>query len=123
MPRVVGKIRRTRPVEVRDMQFLRANTDRPAKITLPGPFTMGQQAKNEFYKDAEEMCMDYAAAVNEEAHDLVKAGADVIQLDEPWLRNDPEAAKRYAVKVDQPRARRASRCRPSCISASATPPW
>ncbi|OFW97846.1 MAG: 5-methyltetrahydropteroyltriglutamate--homocysteine methyltransferase [Alphaproteobacteria bacterium RIFCSPHIGHO2_12_FULL_66_14] len=99
VPRVVGKLRRTRPVEVRDMQFLRANTDRPAKITLPGPFTMGQQVKDEFYKDAEAMCMDYAAAVNEEAHDLVKAGADVIQLDEPWLRNNPEEASRYAVKV------------------------
>jgi 5-methyltetrahydropteroyltriglutamate--homocysteine methyltransferase len=99
VPRVVGKLRRTRPVEVRDMQFLRSNTDRPAKITLPGPFTMGQQVKDEFYKDAEAMCMDYAAAVNEEAHDLVKAGADVIQLDEPWLRNNPEEASRYAVKV------------------------
>ena len=99
VPRVVSKIRRVRPVELRDMQFLRANTDRPAKITLPGPFTMGQQVKNEFYRDAEEMCMDYAAAVNEEAHELVKAGADVIQLDEPWLRNNPEEAKRYAVKV------------------------
>ena len=99
VPRVVGKIRRLRPVEVRDMQFLRANTNRPAKITLPGPFTMGQQVKDEFYKDAEAMCMDYAAAVNEEAHDLVKAGADVIQLDEPWLRNNPEEASRYAVKV------------------------
>ncbi len=99
VPRVVGKLRRTRPVEVRDMQFLRANTDRPAKITLPGPFTMGQQVKDEFYKDAEAMCMDYAAAVNEEAHDLVKAGADVIQLDEPWLRNNPDEASRYAVKV------------------------
>jgi len=99
VPRVVGKIRRTRPVELRDMQFLRANTERLAKITLPGPFTMGQQVKDEFYKDAEAMCMDYAAAVNEEAHDLVKAGADVIQLDEPWLRNNPEEAKLYAVKV------------------------
>jgi 5-methyltetrahydropteroyltriglutamate--homocysteine methyltransferase len=99
VPRVVAKIRRTGPVELRDMQFLRANTQRLAKITLPGPFTMGQQVKNEFYKDAEEMCMDYAAAVNEEAHDLVKAGADVIQLDEPWLRNNPEEAKLYAVKA------------------------
>ena len=99
VPRVVGKIKRTRPVELRDMQFLRANTERLAKITLPGPFTMGQQVKDEFYKDAEAMCMDYAVAVNEEAHDLVKAGADVIQLDEPWLRNNPEEAKRYAVKV------------------------
>jgi 5-methyltetrahydropteroyltriglutamate--homocysteine methyltransferase len=99
VPRVVGKIRRTRPVEVRDMQFLRRNTDRPAKITLPGPFTMSQQAKNESYKDDEEMAMDFAAAVNAEAHDLQKAGADVIQLDEPWVRNDPEAARRYAVKA------------------------
>src|SRR6266446_6269877 len=99
VPRVVGKIRRTRPVELRDMQFLRANTDRPAKITLPGPFTMGQQVKDEFYRDPEAMCLDYAQAVNEEAHELVKAGADVIQLDEPWLRNNPEDAKRYAVKV------------------------
>jgi 5-methyltetrahydropteroyltriglutamate--homocysteine methyltransferase len=99
VPRVVGRIRRTHAVEVRDMQFLRRNTDRLAKITLPGPFTMSQQAKNEFYKDADEMVMDYAAAVNAEAHDLVKAGADVIQLDEPWLRNDPDAAKRIAVKA------------------------
>jgi 5-methyltetrahydropteroyltriglutamate--homocysteine methyltransferase len=99
VPRVVGKIRRTRPVEVRDMQFLRANTDRTAKITLPGPFTMSQQAANEFYGDEEEMVMDYAIAVNEEARDLEKAGADIIQLDEPWLRNDPEAAKRVAVKA------------------------
>jgi 5-methyltetrahydropteroyltriglutamate--homocysteine methyltransferase len=99
VPRIVGRIRRRTPVELRDMQFLRANTDRPAKITLPGPFTMGQQVKDEYYKDPEAMCMDYAAAVNEEARDLVKAGADVIQLDEPWLRNNPEEAKLYAVKV------------------------
>jgi 5-methyltetrahydropteroyltriglutamate--homocysteine methyltransferase len=99
VPRVVGKIKRTRPVEVRDMQFLRANTDKQAKITLPGPFTMGQQVKDDFYGDPIAMCMDYAAAVNEEAHELVKAGADVIQLDEPWLRNNPDEAKRYAVKV------------------------
>ncbi len=99
VPRVVARIRRTRAVEVRDMQFLRANTDRTAKITLPGPFTMSQQAINEFYKDADEMVMDYAVAVNAEAHDLVAAGADIVQLDEPWLRNDPDAAKRIAVKA------------------------
>jgi 5-methyltetrahydropteroyltriglutamate--homocysteine methyltransferase len=99
VPRVVGKIRRKGPVEVRDMEFLRANTNRVAKITLPGPFTMSQQAANEFYKDEEEMVMDYAVAVNEEARDLERAGADIIQLDEPWLRNDPEAAKRVAVKA------------------------
>jgi 5-methyltetrahydropteroyltriglutamate--homocysteine methyltransferase len=99
VPRVVAKIRRRGPVEVRDLAFLRRNTDRVAKITLPGPFTMAQQAKNEFYRDDEEMALDFAAAVNGEAHDLVAAGADVIQLDEPWLRNDPEAAKRHAVKA------------------------
>ncbi|HEY7434834.1 MAG TPA: cobalamin-independent methionine synthase II family protein [Methylomirabilota bacterium] len=97
VPRVVARVRRARPVELRDMQFLRRNTDRPAKITLPGPFTMAQQARNEFYRDVEELAMDLAAAVNMEAHELQAAGADVIQLDEPWLRNDPEGAKRYAV--------------------------
>jgi 5-methyltetrahydropteroyltriglutamate--homocysteine methyltransferase len=97
VPRIVGPIRRIRPVELRDMQFLRRNTDRPAKITLPGPFTLAQQAKNEYYRDVEELAMDFAEAVNAEAHDLEDAGADVIQLDEPWLRNDPEAAARYAV--------------------------
>ena len=99
VPRVVGKVSRRAPVEVRDMQFLRRNTDHKAKITLPGPFTMTQQVKNEFYKDQEELAMDYAVAVNQEARDLVAAGADVIQLDEPWLRNDPQAAKRFAVKA------------------------
>jgi 5-methyltetrahydropteroyltriglutamate--homocysteine methyltransferase len=97
VPRVIGRVRRTRPVELRDMQFLRRHTDRPAKITLPGPFTMAQQARNEFYEDMEALAMDLAAAVNEEARDLQAAGADLIQLDEPWLRNDPEGAKRYAV--------------------------
>jgi 5-methyltetrahydropteroyltriglutamate--homocysteine methyltransferase len=99
VPRVVGKIQRRKPVEVADMAFLRRNTARKAKITLPGPFTMAQQAKNEFYADADEMVMDLAAAVNAEVHDLVAAGADVIQLDEPWLRNDPDAAKRIAIKA------------------------
>ena len=97
VPRVVGRIQRKRAVEVRDMEFLRRHTERPAKITLPGPFTMAQQAKNEFYRDEVEMAMDFAAAVNAEARELQAAGADVIQLDEPWLRNDPEAARRYAV--------------------------
>jgi 5-methyltetrahydropteroyltriglutamate--homocysteine methyltransferase len=97
VPRVVGKVRRLRAVEVEDMAFLRRNTERKAKITLPGPFTMAQQAKNEFYRDGDEMVMDFAAAVNAEMRDLEAAGADVVQLDEPWLRNDPEAAKRIAV--------------------------
>jgi len=99
VPRVVGKLRRKAPVELRDMEFLRRNTALAAKITLPGPFTMSQQAKDEYYKDPEAMAMDMAAAVNEEVHDLVRAGADVIQLDEPWVRNDPVAARRYAVKA------------------------
>src|SRR3569833_551320 len=99
VPRVVGDIKRSRPIELRDMEFLRRNTDRAAKITLPGPFTMSQQAKNEHYQDEEEMAMAFAAAVNAEARDLEKAGADVIQLDEPWVRNNPELARRYAVKA------------------------
>lgn len=99
VPRVTGRIRRTHAVEVRDMEFLRRSTDRIAKITLPGPFTMAQQVTNEFYKDHDEMVMDYAAAVNAEVRDLEKAGADVIQLDEPWLRQDPGAAKRIAVRA------------------------
>ena len=99
VPRVVGPVRRARPVELRDMEFLRRNTDRPAKITLPGPFTMSQQARNEFYKDDEELAMAFAQAVNAEALELEKAGADVIQLDEPWVRNNPDLARRYAVKA------------------------
>jgi 5-methyltetrahydropteroyltriglutamate--homocysteine methyltransferase len=99
VPRVVGPVKRTRAVETRDMEFLRRNTERTAKITLPGPFTMSRQAVNEYYKDDDEMVMDFAAAVNAEARDLEKAGADVIQLDEPWLRQDPPAAKRIAVKA------------------------
>jgi 5-methyltetrahydropteroyltriglutamate--homocysteine methyltransferase len=81
------------------MQFLRRHTDRAAKITLPGPFTMSQQASNEFYADDDELAMALAAAVNEEALELERAGADVIQLDEPWVRNNPELARRYAVKA------------------------
>jgi 5-methyltetrahydropteroyltriglutamate--homocysteine methyltransferase len=99
VPRVVGPVKRKGPVEVPDMQFLRENTERAAKITLPGPFTMSQQAKNEFYKDDEELAMAFADAVNAEALDLERAGADVIQLDEPWVRNNPELARRYAVKA------------------------
>jgi len=99
VPRVVGKIGRNRAVERRDMEFLRRNTDRAAKITLPGPFTMSQQAKDEFYRDDEALAMALAEAVNAEALELQQAGADVIQLDEPWVRNDPQAARRYAVKA------------------------
>jgi len=99
VPRVTSKIRWTGPVETRDVEFLRANTDRRIKITLPGPFTMAQQVVDEHYKDLEAMTMDFAAAVNQEVLALAKAGAEVIQLDEPWLRNNPEAARRFAVKA------------------------
>ena len=97
VPRVVGPIRRTRPVEVDDLRFLRASTQRPVKITLPGPFTMSQQAANEAYPDAADLAVDLAAAVNEEIRDLFAAGADVVQIDEPWLQARPEAAREYAV--------------------------
>jgi 5-methyltetrahydropteroyltriglutamate--homocysteine methyltransferase len=97
VPRIVGPVRWREPVEVADVEFLRAHTDRSTKITLPGPFTMAQQASNEAYSDPDELVMDLAAAVNAEALALEAAGADVIQLDEPWLRNDPEAARRIAV--------------------------
>ena len=99
VPRITGRIRRRHPVEVRDVEFLRRNTDRTIKITLPGPFTMSRQAKNEFYDDEEELVMDLAAAVNEEAHDLKRAGADIIQLDEPWIETAPDVAARYALRA------------------------
>src|SRR5277367_1453345 len=99
VPRVVGPIRRLRPVEIEDVRFLRANTDRTIKITLPGPFTMAQQAQDDFYKDDEALALAYAAAVNEEARDLKAAGADVIQLDEPYLQARPAKAALYGVKA------------------------
>jgi 5-methyltetrahydropteroyltriglutamate--homocysteine methyltransferase len=99
VPRITGPIKRARPVEVRDVEFLRRNTERPIKITLPGPFTMTQQAQDDFYKDEEALAMAYAAAVNQEITDLKKAGADVIQLDEPWLQARAERAARYGVKA------------------------
>jgi 5-methyltetrahydropteroyltriglutamate--homocysteine methyltransferase len=99
VPRVVGPLRRRHPVEVRDVEFLRANTDREVKITLPGPFTLSMQAKDEHYGDEEALAMAYAAVVAEEARDLKAAGADVIQLDEPWLQARPEQAARYGVKA------------------------
>jgi 5-methyltetrahydropteroyltriglutamate--homocysteine methyltransferase len=97
VPRVTGRIRRGHAIEVRDVAFARANTDRAVKITLPGPFTMTRQAKNEFYGDDAELAMDFAAALNEEIRDLKAAGADVIQLDEPWMQAFPDEARRYAV--------------------------
>jgi 5-methyltetrahydropteroyltriglutamate--homocysteine methyltransferase len=97
VPRVVGKIERLRPVEVRDLKFLRANTDRKIKITVPGPFTMSQQAQTDFYKSEEEMALDYAAAVNAEVKDLFAAGADIVQIDEPWMEAQSEKARRFGL--------------------------
>ncbi len=99
VPRVVGKIQRSGPVELRDVEFLLRQTDRATKITLPGPFTLSQQAKNEYYKDEEEMAMDYAAAVNAELRALKATGVDVVQLDEPWVRTAPDKAERYGVRA------------------------
>ena len=97
VPRVVGKVRRTRPVEVDDLRFLRSHTDRTIKITLPGPFTMSQQASNEFYDDEAELAMDLAVAVSEEVRDLFDAGADIVQLDEPWLQSRADKAREFAL--------------------------
>jgi 5-methyltetrahydropteroyltriglutamate--homocysteine methyltransferase len=97
VPRVVGKIRRRHPVEVRDVKFLRANTDRMIKMTVPGPFTMAQQAQDDHYGDEAAMAMDYAIAVNAEIKDLFAAGADLVQIDEPWMQARPEKAKVYGL--------------------------
>jgi 5-methyltetrahydropteroyltriglutamate--homocysteine methyltransferase len=99
VPRIVGKIRRKHPVEVRDVEFLRANTDRTIKMTVPGPYTMSQQAQNDFYKDEEELALDYAAAVNEEVLDLFRAGADIVQIDEPYMQARPEKARRFGLSA------------------------
>ena len=99
VPRVVGPLRRTRPVEKRDVEFLRANTRRPIKATLPGPFTMSQQAQDDYYHDEEALAMALAEAVNEEVRDLFAAGADVVQLDEPYLQARAEKAERFAIKA------------------------
>ena len=99
VPRVTGRIKRRNPVEVRDLQFLKANTKKPVKMTVPGPFTMSQQAQNDFYKSEEEMVLDYAAAVNEEIRDLFAAGADVVQIDEPYMQARPEKARQYGAKA------------------------
>jgi 5-methyltetrahydropteroyltriglutamate--homocysteine methyltransferase len=97
VPRVVGPIVRRHPVEVRDVELLRAASNRRIKITLPGPFTMTQQAQNDFYSDPAELALAYAAAINEEARDLKRAGADVIQIDEPYLQARPDPAREYAI--------------------------
>lgn len=99
VPRIVGRIRRMHAVEVEDLKFLRAHTTRMTKITVPGPFTMLQQAQNDFYASEEEAAMDYAAAVNEEIKDLFAAGADVVQIDEPYMQARPEKAREYGLKA------------------------
>lgn len=99
VPRIVGKIRRKHAVEVDDLKFLKAHTDRKVKITLPGPFTMSQQAQNDFYPSAADAAMDYALAVREEIADLFAAGADVVQLDEPYMQARPEAAEEYGLEA------------------------
>ncbi len=97
VPRVTGEIRRTRTVEVDHIAFLKSHTDRPLKITLPGPFTMAQQAQNDHYPDEESLALAYAAAVNEEVRDLFSAGVDIVQIDEPYVQARAEQARRYAV--------------------------
>ena len=99
VPRIVGRIRRKHAVEVQDLQFLRAHTTRKVKITVPGPFTMLQQAQNDHYKSEEEAAMDYAVAVNAEIKDLFAAGADVVQIDEPYMQARPEKARQYGLKA------------------------
>jgi 5-methyltetrahydropteroyltriglutamate--homocysteine methyltransferase len=97
VPRIVGPIRRTGPIEAGDVRFLRANTDRTIKMTVPGPFTMSQQAQNDYYPDLESAAMDYAAAVNAEIRDLHAAGADIVQIDEPYMQARPDAARAYGL--------------------------
>ena len=99
VPRIVGKIRRRHPVEVDDLLFLKKHTSKKTKITVPGPFTMSQQAQNDFYKSEEEAAMDYAVAVNAEIKDLFAAGADIVQIDEPYMQARPERARQYGLKA------------------------
>ncbi len=97
VPRIVGPIRRKQPVEVEDVRFLRAHTRRPIKMTVPGPFTMSQQAQNDYYPSEEAAAMDYAVALNAEIRDLFAAGADVVQVDEPYMQARPEKARRFGL--------------------------
>jgi 5-methyltetrahydropteroyltriglutamate--homocysteine methyltransferase len=101
VPRIVGPIERPRPIEVGDLTFLRQNTDHTIKMTVPGPFTMSQQAQNEHYPDAEAAAMAYAAAVNAEIKDLHTAGADIVQIDEPYMQARPDAARAYGLAAVQ----------------------
>jgi 5-methyltetrahydropteroyltriglutamate--homocysteine methyltransferase len=97
VPRVIGPIRRRHPVEVGDVEFLRANTDRTIKMTVPGPFTMSVQCQDDFYHDEEKLALDYASAVNAEIKDLFAAGADIVQIDEPWMQSRPQQARRFGI--------------------------
>jgi 5-methyltetrahydropteroyltriglutamate--homocysteine methyltransferase len=99
VPRIVGKIKRIKPIEVEDLLFLKAHTDRKVKITVPGPFTMLQQAQNDFYASEAEAAMDYAIALNEEIKDLFANGADVVQIDEPYMQARPEKARQYGINA------------------------
>ena len=99
VPRIVGKIRRKHAVQVEDLKFLKSQTDRLVKITVPGPFTMSQQAQNDFYGTLEEAAMDYAVAVNQEIKDLFAAGADIVQVDEPYMQARPKVADEYGLKA------------------------
>src|SRR6266545_2301814 len=99
VPRIVGKIRRKHAVEIDDLKFLRAHTKKAVKMTVPGPFTMSQQAQNEYYRSEEEASIDYAVAVNEEINDLFAAGADVVQIDEPYMQARPEKARQFGLKA------------------------
>ncbi len=97
VPRITGRIRRRHAVEVEDLKFLKANTTRQVKITVPGPFTMSQQAQNDFYPSEAEAAMDYAEAVNAEIRDLFAAGADIVQIDEPYMQARPAKAREYGL--------------------------
>jgi 5-methyltetrahydropteroyltriglutamate--homocysteine methyltransferase len=99
VPRIVGKVRRKHPVEVQDLLFLKKHTGKQVKMTVPGPFTMSQQAQNDFYKSEEEAAMDYAVAVNQEIKDLFAAGADIVQIDEPYMQARPEKARQFGLKA------------------------
>jgi 5-methyltetrahydropteroyltriglutamate--homocysteine methyltransferase len=99
VPRVVGPVRRPGPIQRRDLEFLKANTDRPVKVTVPGPFTMSQQAQDDFYGDPRSVAFAYADACNEEVRDLFAAGADIVQLDEPYMQARPEPAREYGLEA------------------------
>jgi 5-methyltetrahydropteroyltriglutamate--homocysteine methyltransferase len=99
VPRVTGRIRRKHAAEVRDLEFLRANTDRMVKVTVPSPFTMSEQSQDDFYGSQEEMALDYATAINEEIKELFAAGADIVQIDEPYMEARPDKARQYGLKA------------------------